>query len=107
MKGKAAFVLGAGLGYLFGTPSGREKLGSARSKLMDSWNDPRVQEKVGDIREKVTPGSSDDDPWASTTDSTDTTDTTGSSTPTASTTTPTPETPDLGGAGADYRPTAP
>ncbi|MCC2307759.1 YtxH domain-containing protein [Cellulomonas chengniuliangii] len=102
MKGKAAFVLGAGLGYLLGTPSGREKLGTARSKLMDSWNDPRVQEKVGDIREKVTPGSSDD-PWASTTETTDT----AGSTPTASTTTSSPETPDLGGAGADYRPTAP
>lgn len=68
MKGKAAFVLGAGLGYLVGTPAGREKLTKAKSKLTESWNDPRVQEKVGDLRNKATSGSSgssSEDPWAS------------------------------------------
>lgn len=64
MKGKAAFVLGAGLGYLLGTPAGREKLDKVKAKLTDKWNDPRVQEKVSDLRGKATSGSSDD-PWAS------------------------------------------
>ena len=120
MKGKAAFVLGAGLGYLLGTPAGREKLTKAKSKLTESWNDPRVQEKVGDLRNKATSGSSgssSEDPWASpspdvsspssSTSGTSTTgsSTTGSSTP-GSSTSGSPGGSDLGGSsGSGYRST--
>ncbi|MFI2754005.1 YtxH domain-containing protein [Cellulomonas sp. P22] len=50
MKGKAALVVGAGVGYLFGTRSGRERLEKLKGWANDTWNDPRVQGKLGDLR---------------------------------------------------------
>lgn len=50
MKGKAAFVLGAGFGYLIGTPAGRERLDKVKGWATDTWHDPRIQEKLGDLR---------------------------------------------------------
>ncbi|MCG2800039.1 MAG: YtxH domain-containing protein [Cellulomonas sp.] len=46
MKAKVAFVVGAGLGYLAGTASGRAQYERMRSWALDVWNDPRVQEYV-------------------------------------------------------------
>lgn len=46
MKAKVAFVVGAGLGYLAGTRSGRAQYERVRAWALDVWNDPRVQEYV-------------------------------------------------------------
>ena len=54
MKVKIAFVLGAGLGYLVGTPSGRAHLDQVKSRVLDVWNDPRVQEHVQDVQLQAT-----------------------------------------------------
>jgi hypothetical protein len=49
MKAKAAFVIGATLGYLFGTDKGRVKLEQAKGWANQTWHDPRVQEKVSEV----------------------------------------------------------
>ncbi|MBU4213782.1 MAG: YtxH domain-containing protein [Actinobacteria bacterium] len=54
MKAKAAFVIGAGLGYLVGTASGRARYERMRSWALDVWDDPRVQEYVQEAREQAT-----------------------------------------------------
>jgi len=43
MKGKLAFAVGAGVGYLFGTRAGRQQFEKLKSWASDTWNDPRVQ----------------------------------------------------------------
>lgn len=53
MKGKAAFVVGAGVGYLLGTPAGREQLARVKGWAADVWADPRVQGYVRDAEEKA------------------------------------------------------
>lgn len=42
-------VLVAGLGYLFGTRSGRERLDQAKDWATRTWNDPKVQAKVDEL----------------------------------------------------------
>jgi hypothetical protein len=42
-------VLVAGLGYLFGTKSGRERLDQAKDWATRTWNDPKVQAKVNEF----------------------------------------------------------
>lgn len=54
MKVKLAFVLGAGLGYLVGTRSGRAHYDQMKSWVLDVWNDPRVQEYVEDVQVQAT-----------------------------------------------------
>lgn len=49
MKAKSAFVIGAALGYLFGTDKGRQKLEKAKGWASETWKDPRVQEKVSEV----------------------------------------------------------
>ncbi|MDO8143240.1 MULTISPECIES: hypothetical protein [Isoptericola] len=41
-----ALAVGVAVGYYLGTEQGREKLEQARKLAVDTWNDPRVQEKV-------------------------------------------------------------
>lgn len=51
--GKLSFIVGAGVGYVFGTRAGRaryEKLKHVSSKV---WDNPRVQQKVHKVEEKV------------------------------------------------------
>ncbi len=54
MKTKAAFVIGAALGYLFGTDKGRAKLEEAKGWATKTWKDPRVQEKVSEVSSTAT-----------------------------------------------------
>jgi hypothetical protein len=54
MKAKAAFVIGAALGYLFGTDKGRAKLEEAKGWASKTWQDPRVQEKVSEVSSTAT-----------------------------------------------------
>jgi hypothetical protein len=54
MKAGPAFVVGAALGYLFGTEKGRQQLDKAKGWATETWNDPRVQAKVSDVTSSVT-----------------------------------------------------
>lgn len=53
MKAKAAFVLGAGIGYVFGTRAGRQQFERIKGWASDAWNDPRVQSTVDDLESKA------------------------------------------------------
>jgi len=53
MKGKAAFVVGVGVGYLFGARAGREQWEKAKAKALGVWHDDRVQEWVHDAEEQA------------------------------------------------------
>lgn len=54
MKSKAAFIIGAGLGYVLGTRAGREQWEKASEWTRDAWADPRVQAQVNDLSAKAT-----------------------------------------------------
>lgn len=49
MKGKLAFVLGAGVGYVLGTRAGRAQFEKIKGWASDAWHDPRVQSRVDDL----------------------------------------------------------
>lgn len=53
MKGKAAFLVGAGVGYLFGTRAGRAQYEKIKAKALDAWHDPKVQGYVHDAEDKA------------------------------------------------------
>jgi hypothetical protein len=46
MRGKILFVVGLGIGYVFGTRDGRARYNQMKSAALKVWNDPRVQEQV-------------------------------------------------------------
>lgn len=54
MKGKLAFVVGAGVGYLLGTRAGRQQFEKIKTWASDTWNDPRVQGYVHDAEQAAT-----------------------------------------------------
>ncbi|MGV8966422.1 MAG: hypothetical protein ACOH2F_09095 [Cellulomonas sp.] len=54
MQSKAAFIIGAGLGYILGTRAGREQWDKATGWTRDAWSDPRVQSQVNDLSAKAT-----------------------------------------------------
>ncbi len=54
MKAKSAFVIGAALGYLFGTEKGRARLEKAKGWADEKWHDPRVQERVSEVSSSAT-----------------------------------------------------
>ncbi|MDQ0425662.1 YtxH domain-containing protein [Cellulomonas iranensis] len=54
MKGKAAFVVGAGVGYLLGTRAGRQQFEKIKTWASDTWHDPRVQGYVQDAEKTAT-----------------------------------------------------
>ncbi len=49
MKGKLAFVLGAGVGYVLGTRAGRAQFEKIKGWASHAWHDPRVQSTVDDL----------------------------------------------------------
>ncbi|WP_213815008.1 YtxH domain-containing protein [Glaciihabitans sp. dw_435] len=57
MKAKVTFVLGAALGYVVGTRTGRRGYEKIKSQASDLWQSPRVQRTVADVedfaREKI------------------------------------------------------
>jgi len=53
VKSTSAFVAGVGLGLLFGTKAGREKLDQLKGWVTDAWHDPRVQDHVASAQEKA------------------------------------------------------
>ncbi len=53
MRGKILFVVGLGVGYVFGTRAGRSRYNQIKSAALKVWNDPRVQEQVSAATEFV------------------------------------------------------
>lgn len=53
MKTRLAFVVGAGLGYVFGTRAGREKYERLAARANDLWQHPRVQQGVSGAEESL------------------------------------------------------
>lgn len=53
MPGKLLFVLGAGIGYVFGARAGRERYEAMKAQADNLWNDPRVQEKFNEAGQAV------------------------------------------------------
>jgi hypothetical protein len=53
MKGKLMLLAGAAVGYVFGTRAGRERYEQLKQKAMETWHDPRVQEKVSEAEHFV------------------------------------------------------
>ncbi len=49
MKAKSAFVVGATLGYVFGTRAGRARYEQIKGWASSLWHDPRVQSRVDDL----------------------------------------------------------
>jgi hypothetical protein len=53
MRGKILFVVGLGVGYVFGTRAGRARYNQMKNAALKVWNDPRVQEQVNAATEFV------------------------------------------------------
>lgn len=54
MKTKAAFLIGAGVGYVFGTAAGRQKFEQIKGQANTLWHNESVQHTVSDLQEKAT-----------------------------------------------------
>lgn len=53
MKSKAAFVLGAGVGYVLGTRAGRRQFESIKAHALGVWNSEPVQSTVSSVQDKA------------------------------------------------------
>ena len=53
MRTKAVFLLGGALGYVLGTRAGREQFEKIRGTAQSVWQNPKVQETVSGVQEKV------------------------------------------------------
>lgn len=53
MRVKAAFIAGAGIGYVLGTRAGRQQFEKLQGWSKSVWQDPRVQQQVTDLEEKA------------------------------------------------------
>lgn len=53
MKGKAAFVLGAGVGYVLGTRAGREQYERIARGARAVWGHPIVQTRVSGLEDRA------------------------------------------------------
>jgi len=54
MKGKVAFAVGAGVGYVLGARAGRGQFERIKGWANDAWHDPRVQEYVHEAEGQAT-----------------------------------------------------
>lgn len=54
MLTKATFLTGAAVGYVLGARAGRERYEQIVSAARRTWEDPRVQQRVGDLQETAT-----------------------------------------------------
>ena len=46
MRSKILFLVGLGVGYVFGTKAGRQRYNQMKDAALKVWNDPKVQEQV-------------------------------------------------------------
>ena len=54
MKSKAAFIVGAGIGYVLGTRAGRRQFESIKAHAIDVWNSDTVQSTVSTLQDQAT-----------------------------------------------------
>lgn len=54
MKGKLAFILGAGVGYFLGTKAGREQYEKIKASARSALEHPAVKEKVTQAENAIT-----------------------------------------------------
>ena len=54
MKTKAAFIVGAGVGYVLGTRAGRRQFETIKTHARDLWNNDTVQSTVTNLQDKAT-----------------------------------------------------
>jgi hypothetical protein len=47
---KLALLAGVGIGYVLGTRAGRERYDQIAEKASKVWGDPRIQQKVEDVK---------------------------------------------------------
>ena len=53
MKGKILFVAGLAAGYVLGAKAGRQRYEQIKTRASELWNNPGVQERVGQVEEFV------------------------------------------------------
>jgi len=53
MKAKLALVVGASAGYVLGTRDGRQRYEQLKTKAEALWADPKVQDKVSQVKGSV------------------------------------------------------
>lgn len=53
MKSKILLIVGIGVGYVLGARAGRQKYEQIKATAARFWNDPRVQQRVGDVQDYV------------------------------------------------------
>lgn len=53
MKGKVGFLIGAAVGYLFGTRAGRQQYEKLKQIGRSAWENPKVQERVAQAESKI------------------------------------------------------
>jgi BRCT domain type II-containing protein len=53
VRGKAAFIVGTGVGYVLGTRAGRQRFEKIKAYSVRAWQNPQVQAKVGDLEAKA------------------------------------------------------
>lgn len=53
MRTKATFLAGAAVGYVLGARAGRERYEQIVALTRRTWEDPRVQQAVGDVEHRA------------------------------------------------------
>ena len=53
MRSTLLFLVGAGVGYVFGTRAGRQRYEQLKSAAKNAWEDPRVQKAMNDTADYV------------------------------------------------------
>jgi len=53
VKGKAAFIVGTGLGYVLGARAGRQRFEKIKGWSRQAWGNPQVQARVTEVQAKA------------------------------------------------------
>jgi len=53
VKGKAAFIVGTGVGYVLGARAGRQRFEKIKGWSSQAWQNPQVQARVTEVKAKA------------------------------------------------------